>query len=92
MITRLIELRVETISSSSVCRTVFNRFVDMLSYGDVKECQTQVQSEALWDAHCKTKKHLEVRVLVTNLFYIRFKKLLTGSGPELGGAETSQGS
>jgi len=37
MITRLIELRVETISSSSVCRTVFNRFVDMLSYGDVKE-------------------------------------------------------
>lgn len=37
MIMRLIELRAETISSSSVCRALFNRFVDMLSYGDVKE-------------------------------------------------------
>jgi hypothetical protein len=37
MIMRLIELRAETISSSSVCRVLFNRFVDMLSYGDVKE-------------------------------------------------------
>eukprot|EP00029_Vermamoeba_vermiformis_P014500 TRINITY_DN961_c0_g1_i1.p1 TRINITY_DN961_c0_g1~~TRINITY_DN961_c0_g1_i1.p1 ORF type:complete len:707 (-),score=206.59 TRINITY_DN961_c0_g1_i1:292-2412(-) len=37
MIMRLIELRAETISASSVCRALFNRFVDMLSYGDVKE-------------------------------------------------------
>lgn len=37
MIMRLIELRAETISASSVCRVLFNRFVDLLTYGDVKE-------------------------------------------------------
>jgi hypothetical protein len=37
MIARLIELRAESLSASSVCRALFNRFVDQLSYGDVKE-------------------------------------------------------